>query len=73
MRNQILSIHDNKYSGELFHPPIRWFELDINVLTMDEQSSSNRELEQLYQEAQEYDFLVGRTPQIMPNYWEEEN
>jgi len=62
MRNQLLSTYNNKHSGEVFYPPIRWYESDINVLTMDEPSSSKKELEKLYQEAQEYDFLTGKTP-----------
>jgi hypothetical protein len=55
-----------------FYPPVRWFESDANVLSMEEQSSSGRELQKLYQEAQEYDFLTGKTPQDLPNSWEEE-
>lgn len=51
---------------------MRWPESDINVLTMDDQIDSNRELELLYQEAEEYDFLTGKTPQDLPAFWEEE-
>jgi hypothetical protein len=73
MRNQILSTYDNKHSGELYFPPIKWYETEINVLTMDEPVSSGRELKKLYLEAQEYDFLKGKTPQVLPVYWEEED
>ncbi len=48
----------------------RWQESEMNVLIMDEAKSSKRELEQLYQEAEEYDFLLNRTPQALPDYWE---
>jgi len=72
MRNQVLTPHDNKHSEELFYTPIRWFESDINGLTMDEPSSSKKELEQLYQEAQEYDFLTDKSPLVLPSFWEEE-
>jgi hypothetical protein len=44
-----------------------------NVLTKDEPLISNRGLELLYQEAQEYDFLKGKAPKVLPNYWEEED
>jgi hypothetical protein len=72
MRNQVLTTYDNKHSEELFYPPIRWHEADINVLTMDGPQSSKKELEQLYIEAQEYDFLTGKAPKILPDYWEED-
>ena len=73
MRNQILTTHDDKHSGESLFPPLRRRELDINGLTMDESQTSKRELEQLYIEAQEYDFLTDRTPRVLLDYWEEED
>ena len=50
-----------------------WDEPGISVLTMDESTSFNRELEMLYIEAQEYDYLKGKTPKVLPDYWEEED
>jgi hypothetical protein len=73
MRNQSLSIYDNKHSGEFYCPSIKWYESGINVLMMDEPSNSDKELKKLYQEAQEYDFLKCKTPKISPDYWEDED
>jgi hypothetical protein len=50
-----------------------WDESGINVLIMDEPFIENRALDLLYQEAQEYDFLKGKTPKVLPDYWEEED
>jgi len=72
MGNQMLLDYDNRHSEELFCPPVRWFGADDNILTVDDQFGFKKELEQLYQEALEYDFLAGKTPQAMPDYWEEE-
>ena len=54
------------------NPPIRWYESDTNVLTMDGPISPERELKKLYQEALEYDFLKGKTPQVLIDNMEEE-
>jgi len=59
-------------SEELYYPPLRWYEPEINVATMDEPVISNKELEELFQEVQEDDFLLGKTPEALPDYWEEE-
>jgi hypothetical protein len=58
---------------ELYYPPIRWYESETSVLTMDEPSNSERELKKLYQEAQEYDFLKGTNPIVLPDYWNDED
>jgi len=56
------------------HFPVpEWDNPQNDVLMMDVMDKSNRELDQLYLEAQEYDFLVGKTPQAMPDFWEDEN
>ena len=45
-------------SGDMFiYPPFKWDESGISLLTLDDPNVSNRVLEQLYQEAQEYVFL----------------
>lgn len=72
MRNQILTTHGNKYSEELYFTPIRWYESGCSILTVEKSSSSRKELKKLYQEAQEYDFLNGKTPGALPDSWEEE-
>ena len=43
-----------------------------DLLIVDYSVSSNEELDQLHQEAEEYDFLLDRTPKELPEYWEEE-
>ena len=73
MRDQNLSTYDNKHSGELYYPPIRWYESGINGSMMEEPAISKLELEKLYHEAREYDFLTGKTPKVLPDYWEEED
>ena len=45
-----------------------WDESGINVSTMDESNSFNRDLEKLYLEAEEYDFLKDKTSKVLPNY-----
>ena len=55
---------------ELYYP---WDKSDTDVLTVDQMDRSNRELEQLYLEAQEYDFLMDKTPKALPEYWEQED
>ena len=72
MRTQNLTTGDNKHPQELYYLPIRWFEVDFYMLMKDEPSSPKRELEQLYQEAQEYDFLMGQSSRATPDYWDEE-
>ncbi len=60
-------------SEELYYPPLRWYEAEINVSsTMDQSVISNKELEQFFQEVQEDDFLLGKTSEALPDYWEEE-
>jgi hypothetical protein len=56
-------------SEKIYYPPLRWYEPEINVLTMDEPILSNKELEESFQED---DFLLGKTPEALPDYWEEE-
>ena len=73
MRTQILTNYDNKHADELLYPPARWHESEFNVLTMDEPRNLAREFELLYIEAQEYDFLIGKTPVSLPEYWEYED
>ena len=73
MRNQIVTTYDNKYSEDLFNPPVRWYGFGVNVLTADDPKSSKKELEQLYIEAHEYDFLMGKRPKILPDYRQEED
>jgi hypothetical protein len=52
---------------------IRWDILEGNVLMMGEAIQSDNSLRDLYQEAQEYDFLTDKTPKALPDYWEEED
>ena len=47
-------------------------ESEAHVLTMDESNSFNLDLERLYLEAEEYDFLKDKNPQVLPNSWEED-
>jgi hypothetical protein len=49
-----------------------WDESGVNVLTMDESNSLNGDLERLYLEAEEYDFLKDKNPQVLPDCWEED-
>lgn len=56
-----------------YYPSLKWYESESNVLTIEQLTISNKELEQLYQEGQEYDFLKGKTPKVLPDYWEEED
>ncbi len=72
MRNKILSADHNKQSEEIYYPPLRWYELGSNVLAVDELIRSKKELKQVNQEVQEDDFLLGKTPDILPDNWEEE-
>ena len=58
-------------SEEIYYPPLRWYESEVNVSTMDELIISNNEHERLCRGSQEYDFLMGITPKVLPNYWEE--
>jgi hypothetical protein len=60
-------------SEEIYYPPLRWYESEVNVLTMDELIISNNEHERLCRDSQEYDFLMGITPKVLPDYWEEED
>ncbi len=46
-------------------------ESGINVLTMDESVNFNREFERLCAEAEEYDFLKGKSPQVLTDDLEE--
>ena len=57
---------------EQLYLPLKWDDSGINFLTLDEQSGPSRELEQLFQEVQEDDFLLGKTPEALPDSWEEE-
>jgi len=47
-------------------------EFETKVLRMEESNSFDKGLKQLYFEAEEYDFLKGKTPQVLPEIWEEE-
>jgi len=73
MGNQIVFAYDNKFSEEFYFRPKSRDKFETDFLTMDGVARSNRELELLFQEAQEYDFLMGKTPQSLPDNWEEEN
>ena len=73
MRNQIVFNYDNKNAGEFYCPPVQWDESEVNVLTVDKPSAAERELEQLYLEALEYDFLMGKTPEVIPENWQVED
>lgn len=72
MRDQIEFSFNNNQSEGLYDPPQNWDESDINILITQEPSGSKRELEQLFLEAQEYNFLMSHTPQVMPDNWVEE-
>ena len=52
---------------------LSWDEPRTDVLTMGVSSNFDRELEQLYQEAQEYDHLMHKTSKAQSYYWEEED
>ena len=58
---------------ELFYLPPQGHGPQTGLLLMDDMGKSNKELEQLYQEAEEYDFLLDRTPKALPDYWQEED
>ncbi len=60
MRNQMLITYEKKSSRRNTDPTIRWIDSSIS------------ELEQLSLEAQEYDFLAGKSPQMMSESWQEE-
>jgi len=70
MGNAILS---TKQREGLYYLPPKWFLSEIDVLVMDDLISSNRGIDQLHQEAEEYDFLLDKTPKALPVYWEEED
>jgi hypothetical protein len=73
MRKERLDNYRSKQPDEVYYPTLEWHESEINILTMNDPISSKRELELLYQEADEYDFLKGKTPKIFPDFWEEED
>lgn len=73
MRNETLATHHNKNSEEILYPPRRWYESETDILTMDALINSNRGLVQLYKEVQEEDFLLGKTPEALPDNWDEED
>ena len=72
MKNKMLSNHQNKQSDDLYYPSLKLYEPNINVLTMDKPIISKKELEQLYLEGQEYDFLKGKSPTVFSDFWEED-
>jgi hypothetical protein len=61
MKDQIEFVFNSQSSNEPFCPPQIWYGLGIDDPTMEEMTKSNRELEQLFQESEEYDFLMGKT------------
>jgi hypothetical protein len=60
-------------SEELYYPPLRWYEPEINVTTMEKAVIFNKELEQLFQGIQEDDFLLGKIREALPDNWEDED
>jgi len=58
---------------EHFTPLPKCEKSEIDFLTMNQMDESNSELEQLYLEAKEYDFLVGKRPLVLPDFWEQED
>jgi len=50
-------------SEKIYYPPMRQHEPVI----------SNKELERLFQEFQEEDFLLGKTRESLPDNWEDED
>lgn len=67
MRQVILSNH-HKQSVDLYFPPLKRYDQQNNLSNIDQPMITYRELKKLYQEAQEYDFLVGKTPEVLPDY-----
>ena len=73
MRNENLSTYHNKPSEDLYYPPLRWYESEKDVFTMNKLIKFNRDLKQLHHEAQEEDFLSGKTREFLTENWEEED
>jgi len=73
MRKPILSILQNIQSDDLYYPSQNQHESDINAFVLDAPIISVKELELLFQEGLEYDFLIGKSPKELPDYWEEED
>jgi len=60
MKNEMLSIYQNKQSDELYYPTLKQHQSEINMLTMDEP---------IIQEIQEYGFRMIKNPTVLPDYW----
>jgi len=60
MRNEMLSIYQNKQSEELYYPTFKRYESEINRLSKDEPINL---------EIQEYGFRMVKNPTVLPDYW----
>jgi len=60
MRNEMLSIYQNKQSDELYYPTLKQYESEINRLSMDEPINLR---------IQEYGFRMVKNPTVLPDYW----
>ena len=73
MRIKSLSTDYYDLSGKVFYSFHKEYGSKINFLTTDESNRSSKELERLYQEILEDNFLFGKTPEAIPDNWEEDD
>jgi len=72
MKKTMPAVDQNVKVEEFHYPLLKWYGSGSDISMMDELNRPDRELEELKQEARGYNFLMGKTPQILPDYREEE-